>query len=79
MVQQVTGPALSLQRFRFLLWCRFYSWPGNSRMQWAWPKKAGGIWTQTQGGCQGNMKAKTGVMRLQAKEYQIWPLNQQKL
>ena len=36
MVQCVKDPALSLQQFGFLLWCRFYPWPENFHMWGMW-------------------------------------------
>ena len=32
MAQQVKDPVLSLHWLKYLLWCRFYPWPGNFHM-----------------------------------------------
>ena len=37
--QWTKDPALSLQWFRSLMWCRFYLWPGNVYMLQVWGKK----------------------------------------
>ena len=37
--QRVMDPALSLQRLRLLLRCRFDPWSGNFHMPQVWPKK----------------------------------------
>ena len=39
--QWVRDPVLSLRWLRSLPWRRFKSWPGNFRMEQAWPRKAG--------------------------------------
>ena len=39
MAQQVKEPALSLQQFGLLLWCRLDPWPGKLHMLQARPKQ----------------------------------------
>ena len=39
MAQWVKDLALSLQRRKWLLWCRFQPLPENFHMPWVWPNK----------------------------------------